>query len=467
MRNSRRKGIVGGAAINAGGPTGQVSPAGSGPTHLHVAGSSTPILQNPEFRRLWAIGAFGGTMRWLDTLVLALVALDLTGSPFLVSLTFFFRMAPMLLGLGLGVIADRANRKYFLVGGLVIQAVIAAVMASLLIMDVLEYWHLAVATFLSGIVWASEFPVRRTLIGELVHPERLGKAMSLDSATNAFSRIVGPFTGGVFMATIGPEGAYVTGIVLFLSAALIATTLRYARPQSDGTHRGVIAELAEGAKYIRASRLMVGTLIVTMLMNVFAFPYMSQQPIIARETLGVGDVLVGLLNSVEGLGSVFGATLIASFALPRHYTRIYLYGSLLFLVGILLFSRSEWYWVSFAIVFIGGFGMSAFGTMQSTIMVSAASPEMRGRVMGTVAVFIGAGPLGQLNIGIMAGIYDPRTAVLITSIMGLAVMFVAALSFPILRRADSMRIDNRMRTRHDLRTVDPPGALRNPGGGAD
>ena len=58
------------------------------------------MLQNPEFRRLWAIGALGGTMRWLDTLVLALVTFDLTGSPFLVSLTFFFRMAPMLFGIG-------------------------------------------------------------------------------------------------------------------------------------------------------------------------------------------------------------------------------------------------------------------------------------------------------------------------------------------------------------------------------
>ncbi|MDP6822107.1 MAG: MFS transporter [Dehalococcoidia bacterium] len=415
----------------------------------------TPIFKNPEFRRLWAIGAFGGTMRWLDTLVLALVALNMTGSPFLVSLTFFFRMAPMLFGIGLGIVADRVNRKYFLVLGLFTQAVIAASMAVLLIADVLVYWQLAVATFLSGIVWASEFPVRRTLIGELVHPERLGRAMSLDSATNALSRIIGPFAGGVFMATVGPEGAYVTGVVLFLLAALVATTLRYERPAATGAGAGVFTDLAEGVRYIRASRLMVGTLVVTLLMNVFAFPYMSQQPIIARETLGAGDVLIGLLNSVEGLGSVLGATLIALFALPRHYTRIYLYGSLLFLVGILLFSQSSWYWVSFGIVFAGGFGMSAFGTMQSTIMASAASPEMRGRVMGAVAVFIGAGPVGQINVGIMAGMLDPQTAVMITGLMGVTVMLAATLRFPILRRADSMRIDSRLRAMNsaDLRRM--------------
>ncbi len=99
--------------------------------------------------------------------------------------------------------------------------------------------------------------------------------------------------------------------------------------------------------------------------------------------------------------------------------------------------------------------MSAFGTMQSTIMVSAASPEMRARVMGTVAVFIGAGPIGQLNIGMMAGIYDSQTAIMITGIMGMTAVLASAVAFPILRRPDSMRIDSRLRAMNsaDLRRM--------------
>lgn len=75
--------------------------------------------------------------------------------------------------------------------------------------------------------------------------------------------------------------------------------------------------------------------------------------------------------------------------------------------------------------------------------------------MGTVAVFIGAGPIGQINIGIMAGLYDPRTAVMVTAIMGLTALLAAAVSFPILRRADSMRIDSRLRAMNsaDLRRM--------------
>ncbi|MBT4074878.1 MAG: hypothetical protein HOE75_14480, partial [Chloroflexi bacterium] len=70
-------------------------------------------------------------------------------------------------------------------------------------------------------------------------------------------------------------------------------------------------------------------------------------------------------------------------------------------------------------------------------------------------------PVGQLNIGIMAGIYDPQTAVLVTSLLGLTTVVGSALVFPILRKPDSMRIDSRLRALNsaDLRRVpDAPGA---------
>lgn len=190
---------------------------------------------------------------------------------------------------------------------------------------------------------------------------------------------------------------------------------------------------------------MVGTLVVTLLMNVFGFPYVSQQPVVARDDLMVNDVLVGALQSIEGLGAFIGAALIVAYARPRHYARIYLYGSLLFLAAIIVFSRSEWYWVSFVTVFVGGFGMASFAAMQSAIMIYAASPAMRARVMGSVAMFIGLGPIGQLNIGVLASLLDPRTAIFLTGTAGLVTLLAAAVVFPILRSPDPMETDRAQR----------------------
>jgi MFS family permease len=436
--------------MNAGPPqVGESSP---------VIGPPRPvsIVRNPQFVRLWAIGGLTSTMMWLDMLVIALLTLDLTDSPFLVSLTFFLRFTPMLFGFGIGVIADRMNRKHLMVFGLVVQIGVSAVLATLVIVDAIEFWHLAVGAFVTGSVLASEFPVRRTMIGEVVDPDRVGRAISLESGTSAGSRILGPIVGGTLFATIGPQGGFMVGVVLYSVGFLVALSMRYQPPQIEAVRAGTFQQIREGVSYIRGSRLMVGVLVVTLLMNMFGFPYVSQQPVVAREDLMVNDVLVGALASIEGLGSFIGAALIVAFARPKHYTRIYLYGSLLFLVAILVFSRSDWYWVSFVTVFFGGFGMASFAAMQSAIMIYAASPAMRARVMGSVAMFIGLGPIGQINIGLLADLIDPRTAILITGGIGLFTVMVAGIMIPNLRSSRAMELDREQRLAQaaDLREAD-------------
>jgi MFS family permease len=414
------------------------------------------IIRNPQFVRLWAIGGFTSTMMWLDMLVIALLTLDLTDSPFLVSLTFFLRFTPMLFGFGIGVIADRMNRKHLMVFGLVVQIGVSAVLTTLVIVDAIEFWHLAVGAFFTGAVMASEFPVRRTMIGEVVDPDRVGRAISLESGTSAGSRILGPIVGGTLFATIGPQGGFMVGVVLYSVALFVALSMRYQPPQIEAVRAGAVQQIREGVSYIRGSRLMVGVLVITLLMNLFGFPYVSQQPVVAREDLMVNDVLVGALASIEGLGSFIGAALIVAFARPKHYTRIYLYGSVLFLVAILVFSRSDWYWFSFVTVFFGGFGMASFAAMQSAIMIYVASPAMRARVMGSVAMFIGLGPIGQINIGLLADFIDPRTAILITGGIGLFTVMVAGIMTPILRSSRAMEQDREQRFAQaaDLREAD-------------
>jgi len=382
-----------------------------------------------------------GTMMWLEMLVVALLALELTDSPFFVSVTFFLRFLPMLFGFGIGVVAERLNRKYLMIAGLAVQAATSAALALLVIADNLEYWHLALGSFLIGAVMASEFPVRRTMIGEVVSRSNVGRAVSLEQTTNSLFRILGPFIGGVFLATIGAQGGFFLGVILYSIGILIAISMKYSRPTSTEEPVGPKTQIIEGVRYIRKSQVMIGTLGVTLILNVFGFSYMSQQPVVAKQVLQVSDVLIGILQSVEGTGAFIGAALIVIFAKPHHYTRIYMWGSLMFMVAIVLFSQSTVYWVTLIILFFGGMGMSGFATMQSAIMIYVASPQMRGRVLGSVAVFIGIGPFGQLGIGALASILNPATAVLITAGIGIICMFIAFVIYPAMSKSDSLELD--------------------------
>ncbi|MBT3942079.1 MAG: hypothetical protein HOF43_05110, partial [Chloroflexi bacterium] len=87
----------------------------------------------------------------------------------------------------------------------------------------------------------------------------------------------------------------------------------------------------------------------------------------------------------------------------------------------------------------------SFAAMQSAIMIYAASPAMRARVMGSVAMFIGLGPMGQLIIGQLAEWLDPQTAILIIGGIGLVTVAASSIAFPILRNGRATEVDREQR----------------------
>ena len=378
---------------------------------------------------------------WLEMLIVPLLTLELTDSPFLVSLVFFLRFVPMLFGFGLGVLSERINRKHLLTSGLIVQAATALTWALLAVTDSIEFWHLAVGSFLIGIVMTSDFPVRRTMMGEIVDRSQVGRAMSLEMTSSSFFRILGPFAGGVLLGTVGAYGGFLLAALLYLVGLIIAVSTDYLQPLSTERYTSPKTQMTQGISYIRRNEIIIGTLVVTLVVNAFGFSYMSQQPVVARQVLEVSDVLIGVLQSVEGVGMFLGAALVTIFARPHQYIRIYMGSSLLYLLTITLFSQSNTYWASLLILFLSGIGMSGFAAMQSAIMVYTSSQEMRGRVMGSVTMFIGFGPLGALGIGMLAGFYTIATAVMITACIGIACTLIVFIVYPSMRTSKEPKQD--------------------------
>lgn len=378
---------------------------------------------------------------WLEMLVVPLLTLELTDSPFLVSLVFFLRFVPMLFGFGLGVLSERINRKHLLTSGLIVQAATALTWALLAVTGSIEFWHLAVGSFLIGIVMTSDFPVRRTMMGEIVDRSQVGRAMSLEMTSSSFFRILGPFAGGVLLGTVGAHGGFLLAALLYLVGLIIAVSTNYLQPLSTERYTSPKTQMTQGISYIRRNEIIIGTLVVTLVVNAFGFSYMSQQPVVARQVLEVSDVLIGVLQSVEGVGMFLGAALVTIFARPHQYIRIYMGSSLLYLLTITLFSQSNTYWASLLILFLSGIGMSGFAAMQSAIMVYTSSQEMRGRVMGSVTMFIGFGPLGALGIGMLAGFYTIATAVMITACIGIACTLIVFILYPSMRTSKEPKQD--------------------------
>ena len=86
--------------------------AGEGETAAGEPAAQGGLLSDPAFVRLWLSGSLAGVLRWLELLAISIFVLERTGSPFLVALLTFLRMAPLFLcGIPAGAIADRYDRR--------------------------------------------------------------------------------------------------------------------------------------------------------------------------------------------------------------------------------------------------------------------------------------------------------------------------------------------------------------------
>jgi MFS family permease len=399
------------------------------------ASAAASLLADPAFLCVWLTGGIAGVLRWLELLAISVYVLEVGGSPFLVALMTFLRMAPMFLfGIPAGALADRYDRKRLLIIGLLVLAGTAGVLAFLAVQGRIALWHIGVGTFLSGMFWASEFPVRRIMLGEIAGVARLSRAMALESATSNATRMLGPALGGVLIQMAGLYGVYALGVLLYLASAVLVLPVAY-RSAGAGGGASLLAMLRDGWRFARSERLIVGTLAVTLIVNLWGWAYVTMVPVIGEGVLMLSPVLIGVLMSTEGLGALIGALLVARYDRPRRYTQIYTASSAVFLLSVLAFALSAWFPLSLALMLFCGIGIAGFAVMQTTLVFLAAPAAVRSRVMGLLTVAIGGGPIGMLYVGVLADWLGPSAAVACLAVQGLILLALAAWYWPEMRRA--------------------------------
>ena len=367
--------------------------------------------------------------------LLSLLVLEMTDSPWMVALVGFFGMAPLLaLSLVGGVLADRLNRQRLYAATQTVNFLAALAMTVILMTGSVQVWHAYLAVFVVGTSWALDFPSRRSLIQDLLGREGVTNGIALDSVGMHGSRMLGPAMAGGLIMLVGVSGGYVVVTAFYLVSVALLWSLR--APPRSMAHRDVtpLQNLVEGLRYVKSHRMILATVVITVVMNFLFFPYMQMVPVIARDVLGVKEGLTGVLMSADGMGAFLGALVIASVVNIRYHGRIYAGGSMLALALLLLFAFSGSYALSFPILVLLGLGVAGFSTMQSTIVILVAREEMRGRALGVISLAIGAGPLGSLMVGAIASRMSPSFAVGLNACIGMVLIALVWLLMPSLRR---------------------------------
>jgi MFS family permease len=357
-------------------------------------------------------------------LAVGLYAYQITSSAFVVAMLSMLRLLPMgLFGALLGVLSDRIERRSALMLVVVVSMLGTGSLAVLASLDAIEVWHLAVASFVNGICWAADNPVRRMAIGEVVGPERMSRAMAIDAGTNNASRIGGPLLSGLLLGQFGIASVFWLGVLLYLPSLWAAWSIRL-RSRAAVHREPILASLAQGFVWLRGDRRVIGVFLVTIYFNVFGWPCSSMIPVLGTDYMHLDPQGVGMVASADGLGGLLGALLVGTLVKQVWQGRVYAAAVALYFTTLIAFAHAPNGYVGAATLLCTGILGASFAIMQSTLVYRYTPGEMRARLLGLLSMCIGTSPLGFFYLGWLAEVLGPRNGVVALAAQGMIVMLL-------------------------------------------
>lgn len=390
----------------------------------HPIANARELFGVPDYRRIWAIGALCGVARWLEFVAVAIFAYELTHSPELVALLAVVRMLPyVLFGFGMGALADALDRKTLLIAGLLGMAMVSGAMAVLTLSGAAGYALLAAATAASGAFWTTDMPVRRRLLVDAVAPNDIAAALGFDNSTMYAARAVGPLVGGTTYQFLGIEGIYAliaASYLICLRLAIASGSCAAPATRAGGIRFAVLLPPRD-LLVNRRFQIIMG---VTLVYNLWCFPFISMVPVIAQRDFSLAPVFIGAMSACEGLGGTVGALIVASLAAERTLFRFYYFGTMSFLFLVLGLSLHLTVGAAVSALLILGLASASFSATQYALIHVIAPPEMRGRAAGVLSLFIGSSMFGHFHAGLLFERLGSAQAMRLMAIEGVLAMLV-------------------------------------------
>ncbi|CRK54541.1 Mfs transporter [Rhodococcus sp. RD6.2] len=377
----------------------------------------------PNFRRYFAGQAVSMVGTWMQAVAQSWLVLQLTGSATALGSVVALQTLPVLvLGPYGGVVADRLDKRKLMIGLQTMMGLLALVLGLLTVTGAVELWHVYLLAFLLGLNNCFENPARQAFVLEMVGPDVLRNAVSLNSVLVNAARAVGPAIAGIVIAAGGLGVCFLLNAVSFVAVvlSLIRLDVDELRPSPPATRAP--GQLREGLRYVAGEPTLLVPLLMMALVGCLAYEFQVVLPVLAQDSFGGDASVYGFMTAAMGVGAVVGGLFVA--ARGRTGLPALIGTSMVFGVVIAAAALAPTLWLELFALLLVGAGSVAFLSIGNSTLQLEAEPHMRGRVMALWSVaFLGSTPIG----GPIAGAVSQHLGARVGLLMGAVTCVVAGL----------------------------------------
>ena len=383
----------------------------------HPLRHSFRALRHRNFR-LFLGGQFVSLIgTWMQSVALGWLLYRLTRSPWLLGLAGFLTQIPSLLLSPLaGVLVDRWNRHWMVIGTQALAMVQALGLAALVLSNHAAVVPILFLNLVLGIANAADVPARQSFVIEMVAGSGdLPNAIALNSSIFNLARLVGPSLAGPLIALLGEGNVFLLNGLSYVAVIAALLAIRVPRsPQKEGPKSEVWAHLREGFEYVAHFAPIRALLLLLATVSLLGTPNTVLLPVFAGDVLHGDAHTYGFLVGSIGVGALVGALYMASRRTVLGLGRVIVVAVSLFGASLVALSLCRRQWLAVPVLGVTGFGMMVHMASSNTIVQTLVDSEKRGRVMSFYTVaFMGSAPLGALLLGASASrIGAPWTAFL-------------------------------------------------------
>lgn len=386
--------------------TGRPSPLTPGPTHTVLRRLAVAFTFD-KFRNMWLAAFISAVGTWIQRFAQQWLILSLTGSAFFLGLNTFLAELPLLLFTLIGgVIADRHDRRYLLMGSQAVQMICALTLTAIVFFDVTRVSHILVLSFIAGLAQAFGGPAFQSLIPSLVPRQHLPNAVALNSIQFNLAQAVGPAIGGVVLVALGMAACFGLNGLSFLVVIIVLWRMRVP-PPAPTTRQRILTELQGGLQYVRDGGALLALTVLAFATTSLALPLRAFLPVFADDAAHLSQMMTML-----GGGAVVGALIVAWLGSFEHMGRTLLLVQIVFGGIVAMFALVPMSAASYTLLFLSGTALLMIFSLTNSLVQLAVPDELRGRVISIYLVaFRGGMPLGSLVSGYFIGQFSAPTVI--------------------------------------------------------